>query len=328
MGSVSRGFRLARASWTVVRGDRELLILPVVSFLCSLVVLAAFGRGCSASASRSRAQSVRPGIYVLGFCMYVALAFVTIFFNAAVIGTAMKRLKGEPASIRDGLALAREHIGKIFLWALITASVGMVLRAIQERSGSSAGSSLGIIGIAWSRDHVLRGAGAAVRAARRSVIRSAALRTIFRTSAGASSSSGNATIGIAIVLLVGPGRDRGRPADRGGSGRGHRVHRADDRRTDGGRFGVLGRLQRGALPVRDDGRLVGRVLGGGPERIVPAEEGLEVRGHVRWLGRRRPRRHHHGVRRTCPSARIGSGDPSSRPGPLARVPVHRPTRKG
>jgi 3-hydroxyisobutyrate dehydrogenase len=79
--------------------------------------------------------------------MYVALAFVTIFFNAAVIGTAMKRLEGQPATIRDGLALARAHIGKIFVWALITASVGMVLRAIQERSGLLGRILIGFIGL-------------------------------------------------------------------------------------------------------------------------------------------------------------------------------------
>jgi hypothetical protein len=150
MGSISRGFRLAKASWSVVRQDRELLILPVVSFLCSLVVLAVFGLGMLGIGLPEQGESVRPGIYVLGFCMYVALAFVTIFFNAAVIGTAMKRLRGEPASIGDGLALARQHLGKIFVWALITASVGMVLRTIQERSGLIGRILAGIVGIAWS----------------------------------------------------------------------------------------------------------------------------------------------------------------------------------
>ena len=45
MGSVSRGFRLAKASWGSCKEDRELLWLPVISFLCSLVVMAVFGLG-------------------------------------------------------------------------------------------------------------------------------------------------------------------------------------------------------------------------------------------------------------------------------------------
>ncbi|MGZ4136661.1 MAG: DUF6159 family protein [Actinomycetota bacterium] len=150
MGSVSRGFRLAKASWSVVKNDRELLWLPVISFFCSLVVMAVFGLGMLGIGLPSKGQSISPGIYALGFVMYVALAFVTIYFNAAVIGTAMKRLRGEDAKISDGLALAREHIGKIFVWALITATVGMILRQFQERAGLLGRVLVGLVGIAWS----------------------------------------------------------------------------------------------------------------------------------------------------------------------------------
>jgi hypothetical protein len=199
MGSISRGFRLAKASWGVVKDDRELLWLPIVSFLCSLAVVAVFALGMVGIGLPKQGESVSPGIYVLGFLLYLALAFVSIFFNAAVIGTAMKRLKGEPATIGDGLALARRHIGKIFAWALVTATVGMVLRTIQERSGLIGRILLGIVGIAWT---VLTffvvpvllyedvGVGGAVK-------RSGA---IFRQRWG-EQFIGNATIGIAIVLI-------------------------------------------------------------------------------------------------------------------------------
>jgi uncharacterized protein DUF6159 len=150
MGSVSRGFRLAKASWGVVKQDRELLVLPVISFFCSLAVMIVFGLGMWGIGLPARGESPSPGVYALGFVMYVALAFVTIFFNAAVIGTAMKRLEGRDARISDGLTLARQHIGKIFVWAVVTATVGMILRTIQERSGIIGRILLGIVGIAWS----------------------------------------------------------------------------------------------------------------------------------------------------------------------------------
>ena len=151
MNSISRGFRLAKASWQVVREDRELLWLPVISFLCSLIVMAVFALGAlGIGLPENQSSQVSPALYVLGFVMYVALAFVSIYFNAAVIGTAMKRLRGEDASIRDGLALARQHIGKIFVWAVITATVGMILRSLQERAGLLGRILLGLVGIAWT----------------------------------------------------------------------------------------------------------------------------------------------------------------------------------
>ena len=112
MGSISRGFRLAKASWGVVKQDRELLVLPMISFFCSLLVMGVFALGAAGIGIPEQGQTISPALYVLGFVMYVVLAFVTIFFNAAVIGTAMKRLKGEDASLKDGIALARQHIGQ------------------------------------------------------------------------------------------------------------------------------------------------------------------------------------------------------------------------
>ena len=150
MGSISRGFRLAKASWGVVRQDRELLVLPVISFVCSLLVMGVFALGAFGIGLPADGESASPALYVLGFVMYVALAFVTIFFNAAIIGTAMKRLKGEDASLKDGLALARQHVGKIFVWALITATVGMILRTLQERAGLLGRIVIGLIGVAWN----------------------------------------------------------------------------------------------------------------------------------------------------------------------------------
>ncbi len=168
MNSLSRGFRLAKASWQVVREDRELLWLPVISFFCSLIVMAVFALGAlGIGLPENQSSEVSPALYVLGFLMYVALAFVSIYFNAAVIGTAMKRLRGEDASIRDGLALARQHIGKIFVWAVITATVGMILRSLQERAGLARAHPARPRGDRLDRAHVLRGARPAVRAGRR-----------------------------------------------------------------------------------------------------------------------------------------------------------------
>jgi hypothetical protein len=109
-----------------------------------------FGLGAVGIGIPKQGETVSPGLYVLGFFMYVALSFVTIYFNAAVIGTAMKRLRGEDAKISDGLALARKNIGKIFVWAVLTATVGMILRQLQERAGIIGRIVIGIVGIAWS----------------------------------------------------------------------------------------------------------------------------------------------------------------------------------
>lgn len=149
MNAFSRGLRLAMASWSVVRQDRQLLVLPILSFLCSVVVTAVFAAGIW-GVGLPESDRLEPVHYVILFVLYVALAFVTIFFNAAVIGTAMERLRGRDATIADGLRLAREHLGEIFLWAVVTATVGMILRSLAERFGFVGRIVLSLIGAAWN----------------------------------------------------------------------------------------------------------------------------------------------------------------------------------
>lgn len=149
MNAFSRGLRLAMASWSVVRQDRQLLILPILSFLCSVVVIAVFAAGIW-GVGLPEGDRLEPVHYVILFVLYVALAFVTIYFNAAVIGTAMERLRGKEATIADGLRLAREHLGEIFLWAVVTATVGLVLRSLAERFGFVGRIVISLIGAAWN----------------------------------------------------------------------------------------------------------------------------------------------------------------------------------
>jgi hypothetical protein len=150
MGSIARGFRLARASWAVVMQDRQLMWLPLLSLLASLVVLGVFALGLVGIGLPDAEDDVGPAAYLLGFVLYVALSFVAIFFNAAVIGAATERLEGREASISIGLALARRHLGQIFVWAVITATVGMILRTIQERAGMLGRIVGGLLGVAWN----------------------------------------------------------------------------------------------------------------------------------------------------------------------------------
>jgi hypothetical protein len=160
MGRIGRGFRLAKQSWHVVTQEKSLLWLPVLSFLAIAVVTAAFGAGAwgtglfddvwsDASRTGARSTGMTPIAYVFLFCFYVVTAFIAIYFNAVVIGVAMKRLQGEDASLRDGFTLANRHLGTILLWAIVTATVGLVLRAIAERVGVLGNIIVGILGVAW-----------------------------------------------------------------------------------------------------------------------------------------------------------------------------------
>ena len=63
---------------------------------------------------------------------------------------ALKRLRGEAAGVSEGLALAGSRFGAILGYALIAATVGLLLRMVQERLGLIGRFVVGLIGLAWT----------------------------------------------------------------------------------------------------------------------------------------------------------------------------------
>ena len=151
METIKRGFRLLGASWQVLKADRELLVLPVISFIFIVIASAGLGFFFWTGGAFEGEQFPRgPVDYVLLFVFYFVAYFIGIFFNAAVVGAATIRLQGGDPTVRDGLRLAWSRRGKIAGWAAVSATVGLILRALEERAGFIGRIVINIIGAAWS----------------------------------------------------------------------------------------------------------------------------------------------------------------------------------
>jgi len=152
MSRISNSWQLVKASWSVLLADKELVIFPIISFFASMIVVATFFlpmlfAGVFDAIFAGGMQVVG---FVVGFAFYIFLYFVTFFFNSALVGAAMIRLEGGDPTVGDGLRIAFQHIGSIFGYAVIAATVGMILRAISERAGFLGRIVVGLIGFAWN----------------------------------------------------------------------------------------------------------------------------------------------------------------------------------
>ena len=58
------------------------------------------------------------------FVFYLVTAFVTLFFNTALVGAALERLRGGNPTLGTGFAVAMPHLPAIFVYALITGDRG------------------------------------------------------------------------------------------------------------------------------------------------------------------------------------------------------------
>lgn len=152
MERISRSWRLVKASWGVLRADRELMVFPIVSTIVTLLVVAVFAIPVLVSDAPERWANQEWTLVdiILGAAFYLITSTVVIFCNAALVGAADIRLRGGDPNVRDGFRIALAHLPAIIGWAIITTTVGLVLRAIQERGGVIGAIGAAIAGVAWA----------------------------------------------------------------------------------------------------------------------------------------------------------------------------------
>jgi hypothetical protein len=151
-GRIANSFALVKASANVLRMDKELMVFPLMSGIATVLVLASFIAPIFMIGPELFAGGEGAGYlaYTFGFLFYVVQYAVIFFFNAALVGAALIRLDGGDPTVSDGLAIASKRMGSILGYAVIAATVGMVLRFIQERVGIIGKIVTGLIGMAWT----------------------------------------------------------------------------------------------------------------------------------------------------------------------------------
>jgi len=148
VGRIALSFQLVRQSYQVLMRDKELMVLPLISGAIMAVVTIVVGLGFSLGGSSLDARG--PALYLPIFLMYVVMYTIGIFFQAAVIAGATERMRGGDPTVGSALAAARRRLGPIVMWAVVAATVGMALRAIQDRVGFVGKIVAGLAGAAWS----------------------------------------------------------------------------------------------------------------------------------------------------------------------------------
>lgn len=140
---------LMKMSWRVLMLDRELLLFPLMAGVM-LALMAGIGvlTGSIDAVANEREQAGGGDLavaVVLAFCS----STIVIFFNAALVAAAMERLRGGDPDVVSGLRAATERLPQILAWALITAVVTVILRALRERGGIGGAIASAIGGMAW-----------------------------------------------------------------------------------------------------------------------------------------------------------------------------------
>jgi len=150
IGKLQNSWALAKTSWNVLKLDRELLVFPVISGVCVLLVASTFLGGAFLLGFDTLFEEGSPFAAVGGFLFYLVMYTVIFFFNSALVGAALIRLDGGDPTIKDGLRIAFDRMGSILGYAVIGATVGMILRSMHERGGILGRIVGSLGGMAWT----------------------------------------------------------------------------------------------------------------------------------------------------------------------------------
>lgn len=148
-GRFANSQRLVRQAFGVLQQDRELVWFPVIGGFASLLFLSSFVVPFALTRASQEQMTSDPINILLLFIYYLGLSLIATFFNTALVACVLERLRGGHPTFTFGWNAALAKIGKIFTWAIIAATVGVVLRMIQGRSGILGKVIAGFAGLAW-----------------------------------------------------------------------------------------------------------------------------------------------------------------------------------
>ena len=149
---ISNSWELVKASAQVLKQDKELLIFPILSgigvFLVTITFIVPFMFGGVFDALFSEKMQI--GGFLVMFAYYMVQYVVIFFSNTALVGAATIRLKGGDPTVRDGIEIATRNFVSILGYALISATVGTILKSASDRSKGLGRFVISLLGTAWN----------------------------------------------------------------------------------------------------------------------------------------------------------------------------------
>ncbi len=162
--TIGRTWTLAKLSWAVLMKDKELVLFPVMAFISVVVLVGIFigiaattggldrlDSGINTPEGSTASESITifdVALYVIAF---VAVTYAVIFFNSALVAAAIERLRGGDPNVMSGLRAVVPHMHNILGWAIISATVGLILQALRSRTNNMLGRiALAIAGGVWA----------------------------------------------------------------------------------------------------------------------------------------------------------------------------------
>lgn len=154
----SRGMALAKSSWRVLTLDKELVALPALSIIFSVVAvmlvvaiaILSVVLASHATGNPNFSSSAGWPFVILAICFYMVIAVVANFFGGAVVYGATQRFRGQDPTVKSSIGGAWKKFRPLFAFSIMMATVGLALQLLEDRLPLAGKIVAWIGGAAWS----------------------------------------------------------------------------------------------------------------------------------------------------------------------------------
>ena len=152
MGRLDRTWQLFKLSFTVLSVESGILLFPVLSAVSAILLAAGFFVPLYqvGTFEAIRHKTADWSDFLPLFSWYYANTFVIVFFNSALVACANIRLSGGDPTVADGFRFAFRKVHRIAAWSLLAGTVGLLLRAVEDRSSRAGKWVAALLGAGWT----------------------------------------------------------------------------------------------------------------------------------------------------------------------------------
>jgi hypothetical protein len=142
---IKTGWTLTKDSITVIRDHPKLLVFPLLAGISSIFFLVLFFLPLVI------ADVIGGGLeYVVLFGLYFVTTFFSTYFSAALVYAANEAFHSREPGIRDSMRVINNRFGTIIVWSLISATVSIVFRILENSDNPVATIMRSLFTVGWS----------------------------------------------------------------------------------------------------------------------------------------------------------------------------------
>lgn len=159
MNAFLRSWDLTKSSFRVMKQDKEIFMFPVLAIITFILFFVLFGVFAFFAGVISLIGGIKVAVlgYFLLFVMYLVLGIISTFFAVCVVYTASMRFNNKDATLGQSISFAMKRFGRITWWALLSATVGLLIKMLENVAHKAKGVGkivmsiiTSLVGMAWA----------------------------------------------------------------------------------------------------------------------------------------------------------------------------------